>query len=451
MNEVFLANFRCFGEPQTARLAPLTLLVGDNSTGKSSFLALIRALRDVALRDRVPDFKEPPYDLGSFDEIVHSTGEPDVAVREFSAGFGVDRPSGVAPRPGAKPVRGPVRFSLVFKKEGSAPVPAVRRIESSDHWIEVSGGMGQLSLRIGSARDEWTWGKDAKLFPWPDDTGELPPLNIFLEFSRYAVDHGHDTIESGNKTSPTDQDWDQFVGLSWAFHVYHKRLFASAPIRSLPRRTYDPARLIRDSEGSYVPMYLADLRRSNEQEWRTLKSSIEKFGRLAGLFDEIDVMQLGRGDGDPFQMRIRKHRRRGGKGPLHNLVDVGFGVSQALPIITELLRPNAARMFLLQQPEVHLHPSAQAALGSLFCEVSAAGQQLVVETHSDHLIDRVRMDVRDQRSSLRPQDVSLLFFERNDLDVRIHSLRFDDQGNVVGAPEGYRRFFMEETHRSVGL
>ena len=53
------------------RLAPLTLLVGENSTGKTSFVAMVRALWDTAYRINIPNFKEPPYDLGSFDEIVY--------------------------------------------------------------------------------------------------------------------------------------------------------------------------------------------------------------------------------------------------------------------------------------------------------------------------------------------------------------------------------------------
>ena len=122
-----------------------------------------------------------------------------------------------------------------------------------------------------------------------------------------------------------------------------------------------------------------------------------------------------------------------------------------LPVITELLRRDAPYMFLLQQPEVHLHPSAQAALGSLFCQVAGPQRQLVVETHSDHLLDRVRMDVRDGTTGLRPEDVSILFFERGDLDVRIHSLRLDKEGNVLDAPQSYRQFFMEETQRSLRL
>ena len=169
-----------------------------------------------------------------------------------------------------------------------------------------------------------------------------------------------------------------------------------------------------------------------------------------GLFDEISVRPLGRRGSEPFQVHVRKYGPRA-KGPMRNLIDVGYGVSQVLPILTELFRDNRTSMFLLQQPEVHLHPSAQAALGSLFCRIARRRRQLVIETHSDHLLDRVRMDVRDGTSNLTPDDVSILFFERGDLDVRIHSLRLDAEGNVLDAPPSYRRFFMEETRRSLRL
>ena len=74
MNQIKIKNYRCFRGEQVARLAPLTLLVGENSTGKTSFLAMVRALWDIAYRHQIPDFKEDPYDLGSFDEIAHHRG-----------------------------------------------------------------------------------------------------------------------------------------------------------------------------------------------------------------------------------------------------------------------------------------------------------------------------------------------------------------------------------------
>jgi predicted ATPase len=177
---------------------------------------------------------------------------------------------------------------------------------------------------------------------------------------------------------------------------------------------------------------------------------MEKFGEAAGLFNELSVAPLGKTASGPFQIQIRRFDRKT-KGLLRNLIDVGYGVSQALPIITELLRDDVAPLVLLQQPEVHLHPSAQAALGTLFCEVAHRNRQVIVETHSDHLLDRVRMDMRDKKTMLKPEDVSILYFERGDLDVHIHSLKLDEEGNVLHQPPGYRQFFMEEANRSIGF
>ena len=234
----------------------------------------------------------------------------------------------------------------------------------------------------------------------------------------------------------------------YEFNYSEERPYAGAPVRSKPRRTYDPSRTTPDPEGDYVPMYLANVYFQERRTWNALKGALENFGRAAGLFDEISIRQLGKRESEPFQVQVRKFGG-GLKGPRRNLIDVGYGVSQVLPVITELLRRDAPPLFLLQQPEVHLHPSAQAALGSLFCQAAGPYSQLIIETHSDHLLDRVRMDVRDGATRLKPEDVSVLYFERGELDVRIHSLRLDEEGNVLGEPEGYRRFFMEETARSL--
>ena len=88
MDRITLENYRCFREKQTARLAPLTLLVGNNSTGKTSFLALIRALWDAAFRNEAPDFREEPYDLGTFATLrttaVAEVDKPILLLRDFS-------------------------------------------------------------------------------------------------------------------------------------------------------------------------------------------------------------------------------------------------------------------------------------------------------------------------------------------------------------------------------
>ena len=448
MNQVTLENFRCFRGRQRARLAPLTLLVGENSTGKTSFMALIRALWDAAYLDAIPDFKEAPYDLGSFDEIAHYRGGRGGRAAEFEAGFeGV--PDIALPGKTRRSANGRAhRFEIAFSRKGPAPVPTRRRLESGD--VSITEQVAEdRSREIGfrTANGEWSW--QVSVAGLRADRNMMPHIILQLGLTEPT------SVEPLPGSPPlTDDDRKQLQRLLLGFDaVARPRPFASAPVRSKPRRTYDPSRPVRDPEGETIPMYLSTAFFEDKKSWNTLKEALERFGREAGLFDEIAVKPLGKRGSEPFQMHVRKFGpgAKGLKGPMRNLIDVGYGVSQVLPVITELFRDDETPMFLLQQPEVHLHPSAQAALGSLFCQIAGKRRQLVIETHSDHLLDRVRMDVRDGKTKLKPDDVSILFFERVNLDVKIHSLRFDGEGNVLGAPANYRRFFMAETNRSLGL
>ena len=132
MDEIRLRDYRCFREDQTARLAPLTLLVGENSTGKTSFLAIIRALWDLGYGYRIPDFKEDPYDLGSFDEIAHFRGGRGGRAETFLAEFSATRPNlQEGPRKHLS-----LTFGATFAKEGTIPVPVGRRFEFDEDCIE---------------------------------------------------------------------------------------------------------------------------------------------------------------------------------------------------------------------------------------------------------------------------------------------------------------------------
>ncbi len=466
MNEITVRNFRCFRDEQKARLAPLTILVGENSTGKTSLMALIRALWDLGYRDVLPDFKEEPYDLGSFDEIAHHRGSRGGRATHFEAGFKATRS---ARRKGRGLASRESSSSFVFARERNQPVLARRRLQQGESFVEFD--VEKNRVLVGTSNGRWQGEPDSRL-----------RLSTSLEERRIAIPRlfvldwllserreARDDTEPGwtnvhGPRFPSDEDGKSLREL---FHFDRWRLrtgrpYASAPVRSKPRRTYDPARLTRDPEGGAVPMYLADLSRREPRLWAPLRESLESFGRASGLFDEIRVRRLGPTSSEPFQIQVRKSGTSRLKGPWRNLTDIGYGISQVLPVITELLRPtprrrsvapnrDAPEMFLLQQPEVHLHPSAQAALGTFFCTVAARGRQLIVETHGDHLIDRVRMDVRDRTTKLAPEDVSILFFRRKALEVEIHSLRVDEAGNVLGAPDDYRKFFLEETNRSIGL
>ena len=431
MDEITLSDYRCFHAEQRVRLAPLTILVGENSTGKTSFLALIRALWEIAYQDDIPDFKAAPYDLGSFDEVVHFRGNRTRRAESFRAAFRTT--------PDYDGTGTPISFEVTFGKFGTAPVPIKRRVSRGVVSVEATQTGDQFEVDFATANGTWHTSDPS---PFGSDDMRLTPMGI----AEYYL------VAKRPELAITDADLADIRPLIRLADLPIGQTYAGAPVRSKPRRTYDPARQVRDPEGDHVPMYLASLYGQAQEEWEKFRDQLQAVGRSSGLFDELSIKRLGSTEGAPFQVQIRKHNG-GTKGPMRNLIDVGYGVSQALPLISELLRPDATSMFLLQQPEVHLHPSAQAALGTLFCSIASPDRQLVVETHSDYIIDRVRMEVRDTREGvgIGPGDVSILFFERRGLDVKIHSIRIDAEGNVRDAPDSYGKFFMEETRRSIGL
>ena len=472
MLEVTARNFRCFRERQTARLAPLTLLVGDNGTGKTSFLALLRALWEMAFEEREPNFKTPPYDLGSFAEIAHSQGDRGAPASTFEAGFLHEN---------TRSNKGPrrVRFTVYFEAYGAAPRPVRLRTETEEAdddpparrvlprcWAEFRiPELGPLSFTVGTPGGEWELrnrtpnrrtqtGMKPSRRPLSSARGVTNfPLSIttsatcgsFRRAAKRFPTRAARTSQHG-RSGARSLPWHGWLGRSTALRSQVPRPGQNrgAPTIRLPSRVMRRAATSRRTS----PTSRDETTRRGGRSDRDLRTSAGR--RACSAKSESEPRT-----GGPFQIQVAKCGPDSVGEPYRNLMDAGYGVSQVLPVVTELLRQERSRMFLLQQPEAHLHPSAEAALGSLFGRVAAAGSQLVVETHSDHLIDRIRTDARDGATDLRPGDVSILYFERDERDVRIHSLGWDENGNLIwhrgGLPERYREFFRKETRRSLGL
>ena len=441
LQELRLRDFRCFRKQQTARLAPLTLLVGENSTGKTSFLAAVRAMLEVANYNADPDFRASPYDLGSFAEIAHrqSPNGDRGGAESFTVGF----------RCAGEKVEALTMDATFVLGDGAAPTLSDVLWSTGDVWIRELRSSTGSHTDVGCANGSW------RLPPPAGETraryiygGDVASLQYVLKNATESDKVGDLRPTQDTHTVPSESDTDKLIGLLVESARFRSGAFPAAPIRSSPLRTYDPVRLVRDPQGVSTPAFLANMHARHPDEWQDMKSALEEFGRKSGLFDDVFVKRFGRHEFEPFQLEVRKRGKKR-KGARHNLIDVGYGVSQVLPLLVELFRRDRASMFLLQQPEVHLHPSAQAQLGSLLCATAGSQCQLIVETHSDYILDRILLDIRDKRSNLKPDDVSILYFERDDLFVTIHSIRIDDEGNVLDAPEGYRGFFRDELKRVI--
>ena len=111
---------------------------------------------------------------------------------------------------------------------------------------------------------------------------------------------------------------------------------------------------------------------------------------------------------------------------------------------------NQIDFYLLQQPEVHLHPRAQAELSSLLAALASQGRRsFIIETHSDYMIDRARIEIK--KGNIRPEDVSLIYLEPKGRVVKVHNISFDKMANMEGVPPHYGEFFLKETEPAYGF
>jgi hypothetical protein len=119
-----------------------------------------------------------------------------------------------------------------------------------------------------------------------------------------------------------------------------------------------------------------------------------------------------------------------------NVANMGEGISQLLPIIARVLTTPAAGALLVEQPELHLHPAAQADLADLFIAGSRSGdRQYIVETHSEHLLLRLRRRIAEK--AINVSDVTVLFVERKGRSSTVRSLDLNSAGEFEDWPSGF--------------
>jgi predicted ATPase len=133
----------------------------------------------------------------------------------------------------------------------------------------------------------------------------------------------------------------------------------------------------------------------------------------------------------------------------HRPVHVGFGLTQVLPIVVAAVSAAEQDILLIENPEVHLHPAGQALMGSFLAEVAASGVQVIVETHSDHVLNGIRRAVK---AGTLPAEQALLHFFRprgSELD-QVVSPTLDAAGNIDVWPEGFFDQFDKDMNHFAG-
>jgi hypothetical protein len=251
---------------------------------------------------------------------------------------------------------------------------------------------------------------------------DLPDLlgkNDTLSASLYLVG-----IKYAKELSPTQFGF--FNDFSWI-----------APIRSKPRRTYDQFKYDFSPEGEHAPYLIRKLLTDPKISGHFLRF-IENFGEKSNLLDSVEINEFGANSSSPFELKVTL------AGNPININYVGYGVSQCLPLLVDMFSKNAGTWFAIQQPEVHLHPKAQAALGDLFYRLAIYENKFfLVETHSDYIIDRFRLNCR--RGTGKKIDAQVLYFERAKEGNTVYPIDIDTDGRYSeNQPESFRDFFIKE-------
>ena len=437
-----MEEVRCFAERQEFNIRPLTFLVGENSTGKTTALACFEMLVNYFQGEAI-NFNSDPYSMGVFRDIVRNSRKTEKA---FKLGVTFESKN--------EDVECTVEF--VEKKNGVEPAVKSITVKFADG-IVVFEADDVEGIHIISFDEEK---KQYCIAVSPSILDSFPLVVLFGASTQ--------KVPEGKKQPKAETAFEKYFAtkfentgilLEWIREFIV--VFSTAPIRSQPQRTYDSTRVFDDPGGSDVPQRLMEIKATDRKRWEALKRKLIEFGKSSGLFQNIDVRNFGGSMGNPFQLKVKV------KGPISNFIDVGYGVSQILPILVNIFDQSASHrqtynfrrqthrsgsilFSLLQQPEVHLHPRAQAALSSLLATAaSQGGRSFIVETHSDYMIDRARIEIR--KGTIRPEDVSLIYLEPKGNVVKVHNISFDKMGNMEGVPQHYGEFFMTEYRGLMGF
>lgn len=401
--ELIMENIRCFAGEHRIPVKPLTFLVGENSTGKTTFLAMLSTVLNSSTSSFLPRFNHAPYDIGNFSTLATSYGTGYSQRIKIGYRLSVGQIVATYINYSGQPVISELSiatpsgsWSFVFDIQSLVPTYSIQSADNNGNITEKS-------------------------------TGFIIPQRLFASGSSIS-DILIGQLERINKANG--------VHIAEIYEIFdtisHSK--SIAPISIKPQRTYDEVTREFSPEGNDVPFVLQDV--LNDPQKRGI---LERFGNESGLFSSLDLKLLQGGLGEPRQIAVTNV----GQTTPVNLVDVGYGVSQVLPVLIQSILTSPETMLLLQQPEVHLHPRAQAALGTLFVDlVQQNKNQFVVETHSDYIIDRVRQEVA--KGKIPAEDVSILYFERQGYEAKVYPIDLDENGNILNAPPTYRDFFLRE-------
>lgn len=425
-----LNNFKIWQTTEAMRLAPLTLLLGTNSSGKSSLIQSLLLIRQTVKGD------DPTLDL--------NLGNPDAQdsvtlgrFKDLLCRNGVASPSNPANHVGIEfrwnnggDTEDSTLFSARYRKgsAGSADLDYLRLGQDGQGFTVQRRKAGIYRLQLGSERRPIGQSADYR----PQRSFSFAPAAIANLGKR------------GEALMP--------IGPALLDEL--SKIIYLGPVRQLAQRDYvwagrmpahiddDGAKAVDALIASGVAIQRGKGRSKPEPLETALFNETIHWLKAMNLADGLVIRALG--SSARYELLVEN------QGELSNLKDVGVGVSQVLPVIVAALFAQPGHIVIVEEPESHLHPLAQSQLAELFARVSRERNvQFILETHSEHLFRR--MQTLMARGDISKTDCAMYFVEREGKQAKLRSLYVDDVGRIRNWPQFFFGDTLGETREQTEL
>jgi hypothetical protein len=427
ITRITVQGFKSLANETSVEIRPLTILAGANSSGKSSIMQPILLLKQTL---------EAPYDPGPllldgshvrFTSPTQFLSRPSDDREQQGMSVGMERVTDLTV---------PVTASFGVSFASRSRSDGEPQVYTSEVTYSRSDRTGKCIWHPVMERPEIE-----ALAAWSSNP-ELPQTPPSRHIANWHVEPNRFFLEA-----VVSEDYDKPVGgagrgmavitSSGDALQFSKALIALLHIpglRGLPGRAYPFTGNGPQFPGPFDP-YTASIIDDWQEKGDGRASVIGTHLESLGLTWTVKTRRILSTQIEVLVGRL-PHRGRSGADDLVNIADVGFGVSQVLPVLVALLAAEPGRLVYLEQPELHLHPKAQVALAGILAEAAKRGVRVVAETHSALLLLAIQTLVAEAK--LPPEDVILHWFERGkDGVTKVTPAELDEDGAFGDWPEDF--------------
>jgi len=433
-----IQNFKSWADTGEFRMAPLTGFFGTNSSGKTAilqFLLMLKQTVESSDRQRILHLGGDQYsyvDLGTIYDIIHRHQLPEKI--EFSFSW---KPIPI--KDGTVVFSGLTIFSesdqdassfydenvlilppLNFESEIGFDVDKIvvnflKYSYNTKDGQEIFCGIKALEIENGDS--------DYQFFSWIDNPDKSHSFKLFKNYGlKYIPEPGELNISDPNGSI-----------YSRSYENLFQNTYYLGPLRDYPKRIYlwsgEQPQNVGNIGELAIPALLASRKKNPEVE-----ISVAKALKELGLIDSfrLNAISVDRGYSEVLVKKSTNSAEV-------LITDVGFGVSQVLPILVLCYYIPKGATLILEQPEIHLHPSVQAGLADVFIDViKTRNLQIIIESHSEHLLRRLQRRIAEEKDGFTNKDTALYFCKMDEQgDSELVPLEIDPYGNICNYPDDF--------------